>query len=408
MSSRIKISQAGLAAGVAGKSRTDGLATGALVTVEDVSGTGTSTFRFTWVPPDDTTAVGSLAATGNPNIWTFSPTAAVYGSWEIELLVAGSPVERRIFGVRTPVFGLLIPALNERASRHAGVHNAGADQIELCEQNASDFPIASLNNVRYAGYWRSLHELYLKLEGLRGVGLTVSAGKLAPRQRPRNAQIRDYFLSGNNTTGQVGSLGWNILGVGTPTVPRTDSSFDGVTQRTALVTSGALNDRTVLSLGLTENGKVALASEVKILQCAWRMAGQLTSKRAFFGLHDNLGTEPSAAVNCLGIYYDSAVNANYQIIARSASSGTPTVTSLAVPSNTMELISMVQLTPGTWQFYSGNTLLGTISSGIPTAQMNVGFRCESLTTGARTLHIAYFGMEANAVGALDDDTFLEA
>jgi hypothetical protein len=164
MTARIKISQAGLAAGVAGKSRTDGLATGALVTLEDVSGTGSSTFHLLWGPVEDTTAEASLAVTGDPDIWTFSPTAAAYGSYEIELRDDGVPIERRIFGIRTPANQLLIPALNERASRHAGWHNDGADQIELCEQNASDFPIAALNNFRYAGWWRSLYELYRIVE----------------------------------------------------------------------------------------------------------------------------------------------------------------------------------------------------------------------------------------------------
>lgn len=408
MSARIKISQAGLSAGVAGRSRTDGLATGALVTLEDVSGTGSSTFHLLWGPPEDTTAEATLAATGDPDVWTFSPTAAAYGSYLIELRVAGSPVERRIFGVRTPNLGLLVPAFNERASRHAGWQNDGADQIELSEQNANDYPPPVLNALRYAGYWRTWHELYLALDGLRGLGLTLSAGKLAVRQRPRSAQLKDYFLSGNNTSGQVGSLGWNILGTAAAACTRTNATFDGAANRVSLVTGAALNDRAVLSLGLTENAQVAAAVDVKILQTAWKFAGQLTSKRAFFGLHDNLAIDAASAVNALGIYYDSAVSPNYQIIARSASSGTPTVTTLPVPSNTLELISIVRQASGAFQFYSGNTLIGTISSGIPTAAMNVGFRVESLTTATRSLQLAYFGLDASGIGALDDDAFLEA
>lgn len=174
MTARIKISQAGLSAGVAGRSRTDGLATGALVTVEDVSGAGTSTFHLLWGPPEDTTSEASLAATGDPDIWTFSPTAAAYGSYVIELREDGVPVERRIFGIRTPANHLLIPALNERASRHAVWDNDGADQIELCEQNANDFPLSVLNSFRYAGWWRSLYELYRVVEF--GIGSLADHG----------------------------------------------------------------------------------------------------------------------------------------------------------------------------------------------------------------------------------------
>lgn len=168
MTARIKISQAGLAAGVAGKARTDGLDTGALVTLEDVNGTGASSFHLLDAPPEDTTAEASLAATGDPDVWTFSPTAAAYGSYLIELRENGVPVERRVFGIRTAINGLLIPAFNERASRHAGLDNDGAAQIDLSNNNADDFPTASLNQRRYTGWWRSWRELYDVVEAGTG------------------------------------------------------------------------------------------------------------------------------------------------------------------------------------------------------------------------------------------------
>lgn len=199
MTARIKISQAGLFAGVAGKSRTDGLATGALVTLEDVSGTGNSTFHLLWGPPEDTTAEASLAATGDPDIWTFSPTAAAYGSYEIELRDDGVPIERRIFGIRTPANHLLIPALNERASRHAGWHNDGADQIDQCEQNASDFPLSVLNSFRYAGWWRSLYELYRVVE----FGIGSIADHALALVKLATQPAKSVLANATNATGDV-------------------------------------------------------------------------------------------------------------------------------------------------------------------------------------------------------------
>jgi hypothetical protein len=451
MSARIKISQAGLAAGTAGQSRTDGLATGALVTLEDVSGTGSSTFHLLDVPWDDTTSVASLAVTGDPDIWTFSPQASRYGSYRIELRDDGIPVERRIFGVRTPANALLIPALNERASRHASLANAGADQIDLCEQNANDFPLSALNNRRYAGWWRSLVELYRIVEfgtgsiannalaliklvqassapsvigamsngnfseitqatlaaSMRGLGMTVATGgKLQTRIRPRRLKMEERFLSGNATSGQIGQLGWNLLGSGTPALNRVDVATEGTLEKIDLVTSAASGDRSSLVLGETETRKVGTATNLVLLQCAW--GGALTSRRWFFGFNSNFATEPSAAVSALGIYYDSAVSANYQIIARDASAGSPVNTGVAVPNDTAELITIEQLTTGSFKFYSGNTLLGTISSGVPTAAMNLGWRLETLTTATRTLKLGYFNWEANALASFDDDAFLEA
>jgi hypothetical protein len=173
MATRIKIDQAGLAPGVAGVSRTDGLETGALVTLENVGSEGVTEFRLLWGPPDDTTAENSLAPTDNPDVWTFTPTAGCYGTYRIELIENGVSLEKRVFGVRTPIKGLLIPALNERGSRAASWANDGTDQIELSENNAVDFPDPILNPLSYSGWWRAEHELYLAVEG--GSGLPTIA-----------------------------------------------------------------------------------------------------------------------------------------------------------------------------------------------------------------------------------------
>jgi hypothetical protein len=245
---------------------------------------------------------------------------------------------------------------------------------------------------------------------LRGIGLTVDAnGNLAVRQRPRAAQIRDYFLSGNASSGSIGALGWNLLGTGTPAYARGNPTVMGSSNRGALSTSTGAIDRSVLCLGDTEARDVLPASELTLLQCAWNHDNNLTNKRIFFGLMGTFAAEAVAAVDCLGIYYDSSVSPNYQIIARSSSVGSPVVTSAVVPANTAELISIHQASAGTFVFYVGNTAIGSISSGVPTGAMNVGWRLENLNAGTfETENIGYFGLEAVAGNTYDDDTFLEA
>lgn len=163
--SAIKIDQAGLSAGVAGVSRTDGLANGELVLLENVAPSGFTQFRLLWVPPDDDSAVATLApAPGNPDIWTFTPTAESYGTYLVELLEDGLRIDVRVFGIRTPGKRLLIPALNELASKLASLENDGPDQIALSQNNAIDFPEPALNALAYAGWWRAMHELYRIVE----------------------------------------------------------------------------------------------------------------------------------------------------------------------------------------------------------------------------------------------------
>jgi hypothetical protein len=247
---------------------------------------------------------------------------------------------------------------------------------------------------------------------LRGMGLTVdSANALRPRPRMRLVQMRDQFITGNLTSGSIGQLNWNLLGSGTPAVTRSSATTTiGNSEKVVLTTSASTNDRSVLCFGESETRAVVVASEVKILQSLGRLPS-LTDRRWFFGLQSNFADNAAAGVNVLGIYYDSAVSANYQIIARTSSAGSPTVTGTVVPANTAELITMYQPTAGTFQFYSGNTLLGTISSGVPTAPMNLGWRLETLAASAKTAHIGGFFLHAECdatANASDDDTFLEA
>lgn len=239
---------------------------------------------------------------------------------------------------------------------------------------------------------------------LRGAGLTVdSSGKLATRARPRNFQLQDYFLSGNTTTGSIGALGWNLLGSGSPTAVRVSTTSVGLPATRLNVTTSALG-RSTLCLGDAENRRITFASQVDILQYA-ASAVSITAMRQFYGMAEDFSQEPSAMTHALGIYYDSAVSANYQIIARAAGVGAPVVTGTAAAVNTPQLVTLLR-SGTTWLFYLGNTLVGSIASGIPTTAMNIGVRAEDLS-GGTSVSLGYFGMSAQVAGAFDDDTFLE-
>lgn len=171
MSALLKIDQVGLPAGVAGKARTDGLATGALVTLTN-TGTGSTTrFQLLWTPPGDTTAVGTLAATSpGSKVWTFTPTVNKPGTYRIELIqdegLSTEIRERRVLRVRTANRGIPIPALNEGGDFSASLIKAGTPQIEAAEDNSNDSPLTDLNTRRYAAWWRVLHELAIQIDAI--------------------------------------------------------------------------------------------------------------------------------------------------------------------------------------------------------------------------------------------------
>lgn len=246
---------------------------------------------------------------------------------------------------------------------------------------------------------------------LRGIGLTVDAsGNLQVRPRARKVILQDPFCTGPGagaTTG-IGTLGWNLLGSGTPAIARTGFGLSS-TSRFSLVTSATANHRSSLVLGETEARDVMAASDIAILQAAFNFNSATSDKRFFFGLLGDFSQEPSAATDCLGVYYDSGVSPNYQIIARAAGVGSPTVSAVAVPSDTVgNLITIYVPTAGTYQFYADSTLLGSISSGVPSQPMNCGFRLETLAASAATNRLGQFLYVSSTLGnVLDNDTFLE-
>ncbi len=243
---------------------------------------------------------------------------------------------------------------------------------------------------------------------LRGVGLTVSSGTLKPRMRPRRPQDQDYFISGNTTSGQIGKLGWNLFGSGSQTVARVGTAINS-SSRFELITNNTTNSRAVLKLGDSESKDSCVVTDYNFIQTLWNLNNDLTTVRAFFGYMGDFSQEPSAATDCLGIYYDSAVSPNYQLISRAAGVGSPVVTSSAVPANNNRMATIYQSSPGTFQFYVAGTLVGTISSGLPTATVDVGFRVETLANAVRKIRLGYFGFagDISDVNTFAADAFLE-
>jgi hypothetical protein len=179
------IDQAGLPAGTLDVSRTDGLDTGAVVTLDATGGGGgTFLFELLWVPLGDVAAEPTLAPTANPAIWTFTPSAGVYGTYRIRLTTdKGEDNEdsvTRVFVIRTPLQGLVIPALNTIADNEASLVKKGSAQVDASEDNSTDYA-GALATLDYTGWWRALHELFIVAEnssvgGQNNTGDNVGSG----------------------------------------------------------------------------------------------------------------------------------------------------------------------------------------------------------------------------------------
>ncbi|MCI4340173.1 MAG: hypothetical protein L3J73_02755 [Thermoplasmata archaeon] len=168
------LDQAGLSpAGTAGKARLDGKIDGSLVTLASVGAGATHRFQLLYWPPTDTTANASLTRTG-ATTFTFSPTAAAYGPYLVELIVdegLGTEVrQHRVFGVPSPVWGIVPPALNERGSSAASLILTGAALLQALEDTDRNVDPSEANSVE--GWQRCLVQIVAALEaiGLGGGG----------------------------------------------------------------------------------------------------------------------------------------------------------------------------------------------------------------------------------------------
>lgn len=144
MAAKMQINQVGLAGGTIGRARSDGLATGAVVTLVSTAHKKTFRFRLLWVgqhPNPDTTSKPSLQKNGT-NTYTFTPSAGVFGSWRIELITdEGTPQEdrqRRIFAIKSSPSAIRIPAPNEASDPDASIDNVDATRIDRSEFNEAE------------------------------------------------------------------------------------------------------------------------------------------------------------------------------------------------------------------------------------------------------------------------------
>jgi hypothetical protein len=243
---------------------------------------------------------------------------------------------------------------------------------------------------------------------LRGAGLTVVGGSaLATRIRPRRTPLQDLFITGpaSGSTG-LGALNWNLLGSGTPAYARQNNNWGGSGGSADISTSGTTNHRSCLLFGDAENRQVVGAlDQIDFVQFGFSLPAT-TTKRVFIGFQSDFATDPLAAADNLGLCYDSAANANWRTISRASSVGTPVSTGVAV--STSQILVTILKNGAVYEFYIANTLVGTVSTGLSTAEMNLGWRVETLAASATSVRLGYFGIQfAMSGGAIDDDNFLD-
>lgn len=165
MTAVLLLDQAGLPAGSSGFARTDGLDTGALVTVQSVGVATTHDARILTLDDADTTSLSSFTQTSMaPPTWTFSPTVGVNGMIRIELVtdrgLASEDRQVRVFGIRDPS-GCLFPTFGLVADPSANLPDLAdsAKQLEFIRANELNEPTAKFPNGNPFGWVAELNRI---------------------------------------------------------------------------------------------------------------------------------------------------------------------------------------------------------------------------------------------------------
>lgn len=167
MAASIIFDQTGLPAGTGG-SRSDGLNTGATVTVTNASGQPCRC-EFWWVPPDDAGVEASLAQIG-PTQWSFDPDPGIDGEYIVRMVEAeGTENETediKRFGIRLPVSGLLVPGLNSRGDFSINLASTAGEKTTAAAISFANEGLAADASIDWANWWEQQSELYDAVEAL--------------------------------------------------------------------------------------------------------------------------------------------------------------------------------------------------------------------------------------------------
>lgn len=236
------IDQATLTAGVAGRSRRDGVPAQLVTVTADATGSTYALEILSIAPTTDTAPTLTQTST---RTWTFTPPAGAYGrTYRLRLTVdAGTTDEQtttRIFAIPSLVHGFVPPSPGERGDPEAALSNQGADVIAASEDNTGGNPW---------GYGPRLDALYRAADSM--LGCLVVSGETASGSGTTPVLVGAAYLAPGAYAAPRAYLGCQDPGDAATLEVRLES--DGTTLATIGGAAGILTDRAAAS-GFTLTG----------------------------------------------------------------------------------------------------------------------------------------------------------
>lgn len=214
------------------------------------------------------------------------------------------------------------------------------------------------------------------------------AGRLDFKLRPKFVDLEDYFCSGGETTGTIGSLGWSFVGASTTMAHKsTSASFMVGAQR--IITN---TDTTVFTLGRDKFTRQFRLQYLDVMQFVVSTITAL-NQSVHLGFSDDLSTD-GAGGDSIQFVYDAAVDGLWRTVTVS-SGGTPEVN--VGPSRAgNQLLTVVHdpTTPAILMYVDG-VLVGSHTVALPSGEMGVGLKHSS--SAPEEIRLAYFGYRSLAM-----------
>lgn len=205
-----------------------------------------------------------------------------------------------------------------------------------------------------------------------------------------SASRQDDFLVSSTESGEIGDLGWIVVGTSTTgTLVNGTASHPGIMQIASGAASGNIS---AFQLGTAH----VFASDVDQFLAIVRIP-TITQVKARIGWMQSPG---SADGGTHGIYleFDSTLIANWAAVTRSASTETRSDTGIAVTATNWYQLE-ARRSGANWIFHVNNVQVATNSANVPAGTAGAfGFVAETSEAVTKTLDCDYFGYSTITLG----------
>ncbi len=197
--------------------------------------------------------------------------------------------------------------------------------------------------------------------------------------------IFDDFISGSLVSGGVGSLGWNYSADAVLTAQA--ANHPGIIY---IRTTAVLNNRAYMYLLKSVSENILIYTD--LYEVTFIVKIPTADAKVFIGVIDNISAAPGNQSRA-GFEFDTGVPDTYWMMcAGDGAAPTRTATDIAPNSMVYYKLKVKKLTTN-YEFYIADILKGTLTTNLPSANLNIGVSIETLEEDKNKLYVDFFRLK---------------